>query len=312
MAVCGIALSPAGDVGKSSCPVRVCWGAAGLVHFYFDRIHRDWRVTLATLGTSDDRFGRRGLSTEYGSFIPELEKSQIPVIGRNVHDSAHFDFALFGDSHALSLAPLFDGVSKRHGLTGLVIATNGVSPFLLDEYDSSLTLAPQRSVLRWLQKSTLRMSVSLSVGIGNLTKVECCAAFCSVLTSLEEACVQRLWLFRQVPCQPLGDAYAQQIIASFRFPALVSLPRTSVEQYRRQVEIENALFNKRPVLRTLAVELVDTSGKCFDTKGYSRVLESGRALYRDDDHLSRKGAVELLGETVDYVMSRIAKERGAD
>jgi peptidoglycan/LPS O-acetylase OafA/YrhL len=250
---------------------------------------------------------------EYASFIPELENSRIPVIGHKVHDPGRFDFALFGDSHALSLAPLFDSVSKRHGLTGLVIATNGVSPFLLDEYDSSIDVGKRnRLFFEALAKNHIEDVCLVVRWDWQFNKRGMCGAFCSVLMSLEEAGVHRLWLFRQVPCQPLGDAYSQQIIASFRFPTLVSLPRTSVEQYRQQVEIENALFDKRPVLKTLAVELVDTSGKCFDTEGYSRVLESGRALYRDDDHLSRKGAAELLGETVHYVLSRIAKERAVD
>jgi peptidoglycan/LPS O-acetylase OafA/YrhL len=240
-------------------------------------------------------------NTQYESFINELETAQLPVVGQSHPPDGTVDFALFGDSHAVALAPLFDTVCKRHHLTGLVIAKRGVSPLPRTEDVGKRnelfleTLARRRIknvfiVARWDSYVTDAKS------IGDLT---------TMLKSMELRGVERVFLFRQVPCQPLGDSFSQHLLFSFRFPAFVNLRRTSAAAYRQQYARENSFFEKCRDCDRLEVELIDTAAGCFDQAGYCRVLESGRALYFDDDHVSNVGAEVLLNTVVDSVFSRM-------
>ena len=247
----------------------------------------------------------KSLDRRYGSYIHELETGQLPVIGRNNKNESRVDFALFGDSHAMALAPVFDLVSKRHSLRGFVIATDGISPFrLTDEISKRNEL-----FLELLSRERIKTVVVVVRWDYVLGKSGTLRALVAMLESMERVGVERVFLFRQVPCQPLGDAYRQQIVASFRFPGLVNLPRTSVKEYQDQLKVENRFFDKLPSFKSLDVDVVDTSTHSFDNTGYCRVLESGRALYYDDDHLSSFGAEVLLDETVESVLSGVVLKR---
>lgn len=251
-----------------------------------------------------------GSHLEFGSFIPELEENKLPRIGRVDEPARRPDFVLFGDSHALAFAPLFDVVSRRHGLTGLVVAANGISPILLNEYDPSINVRKRNELfLELLSREHIRDVCLVVRWDWQIEKEGTSIALSDLLKCMERSDVERVFLFRQVPCQPLGNAYTQQIVAAFRFPRIVTLPRTSVEQYQEQRNRESEFLGELPTFETLQIELVDTARRCFDPNGHSRVMESGRALYYDDDHLSRYGAEVLLDETVNSVVSRIAERR---
>ena len=246
----------------------------------------------------------RGLDPGYGCSVDELKTGRLPIIGQ-VNDDNGFDFAILGDSHAMALAAVFDQVSKQRHLQGFVLAANGMSPFRLDAE------ARERNelYLENLARHRIKNVVVIVRWDYLLAKCDTFNALVSWLESLQRLKVQRVFMLRQVPRQPLGDAYRQQIVASFRFPGLVTLPRTSAAEYQEQVKLEDGLFDRLPSFGPLAIELVDLSAHCFDEAGFSRVFESGRALYFDDDHLSKFGAEVLLYEAVDSMLSQMTPAR---
>src|SRR5579872_1007630 len=222
-----------------------------------------------------------GLNPKYESFIHELETDRIPVLGPHGATGKSVDFALFGDSHALVVAPLFDLVAERRGVTGLVVAQNGtpaVSIWPWDEVNKRNEL-----FLKVLTHKHIKNVCMVVRWDFLIDKSESSRRFRELINSMEKAGVEYVFVFRQVPRQPLDDSYSQQIVASYRFPRWVALPRISADEYKCQIERETQhFFRDLPDSATLQVEVIDTASHCFDESGLCRVLESGRALYYDD------------------------------
>ncbi|MCE9604634.1 MAG: acyltransferase [Planctomycetia bacterium] len=265
---------------------------------YPERIPANLRPLVSDLETTNFR---------YDLTLDELRTQGLPLLGRPDNASAKLDFILFGDSHAVALSELFHQVAERRNLRGTIIARNSIRLWYVNQ-EAKKRIA---LLLDLVQRERVK-NVCLVCRWDHYKRPdridESAAQLSSTLSALEAAGVERLFLFRQVPRQPSGEGINQQIYSVARFPAIAEVSGVSLEQYEFQAKTESGLFARLPTYDKLRVELIDTSRHMFDDAGRSRVVETGRSLYCDDDHLSNYGAERLLKEVVESVLGRIANK----
>ena len=210
-------------------------------------------------------------NTEYESFIDELQTGHLPLLGRNEPSAVSVDFALFGDSHAVALAPLFDIVARQHDLAGLVVARRGILVAKRDDISRRNQL-----FLDTLRRRRIKNVIIVGRWDAYVGSDESVVDLLAMLRLMENVGVECVFLFRQVPTQPFGSAFSQQIFLSVQFPSFFQLRSTSAKDYIPQFANESRFFEKLQDFQSLQVDVIDTSIHCFDETGKSRVVELGR------------------------------------
>jgi peptidoglycan/LPS O-acetylase OafA/YrhL len=269
------------------------------------------------------------------------------VIGaRKGEDSAAApDFAVLGDSHAMPMGAQLDSRAKSFGLNGIAFIRSGVAPIsglwkLTD--DESVIRENERSTSRILDsivKSKARniimigrwsaycegygkneiINIPSSWGImghlvvdaksGNPSPDDSARVMKKHLAAMvdyfKEAGIT-VWLIEQVP-EADQPRVARDYYLMERFPVLNSIEKdsTSIAEHRARQARADAVLES---MASTGVYVVDPTPSFFPP-GRSRLeLFDGRAIYRDDDHLTEYGAQKYIGPLLDQVYKKIAAQ----
>ncbi len=220
---------------------------------------------------------------------------------------------LWGDSHAVVLEPLMDELGRRWRV-GVYSVAREATPIV-----TQAAAEHNRLVLDFIGRHSLRFVFLVARWSGVYDQLLQDRPF---LISSEEwqyrqTALDRLlgqlkqlgcsvWIMKEVPAQPGGDAYRAQLVYSEIWPHWCRLETVSFEHYlqatrkSRHIVWTSALRNQARAL--------DPVQTCFDTSGRSRVRSGDRLFYFDDDHLTAEGARILLGPLWEPVFARIGTE----
>ncbi len=243
---------------------------------------------------------------QYNTDIDDLANARLRTLGIAAAPGEPLDFVLFGDSHALVPAQLFDQVAAERGLRGVIVATGG-TPIL--PFTASIQ---RRNTLLFdlLRDRKVKTVFVVARWENQYPRAATVTELAEILAAFQASGVEHVFVFRQAPLQTGGDGFAQHIFSTTQFGALGKLHRVSRQTYTRQRNLEDELFDRVRTTAPLPFELVDTVRDSFDDRGECRVLEAGRSLYLDDDHLSAHGTEILLQPIVTQLLSEIAPSDG--
>ena len=261
--------------------------------------------------------------------VEGITKEKLPLLGIP-GDGDHVDFLLWGDSHAIALAPCLDSAAREWGLSGRVAARSATIPLPglemaarksdLSSFNSRVLEFVHENdipevflVSRWLtylDRSATPGTNNLLVGdekSTGATEAEAAQAFrrClnETLRKLRENGT-RVWLMHQVPDQqhnPLSDHLACAIN-----PGRNPQPGSDIETCRDQSRWLYENF-----FQTAGEHLIilDTSDYCFDSSGHFITGQSGVSYFADQHHLSPTGARKLLHPMFDPIMEKLARKK---
>lgn len=299
-------------------------------------------VELATLVISShgyrSRFSNEVLSIVDGSEVPDgfltlpeqVKRGELPQLGENRLPNSNLDFVIWGDSHAVAVAPLVDRLAKKHQLSGVIAAQSGTVPLLgvwrpAEGVKGMTKRAWNQDVFQYLCDHPVRNIVLASRWAVNIngridgtmdslivdgeskarTPAESREAFVRALDRtlgpLEERGA-RIWILGQVPLQR-GNPPKRLFYAALEEKGVP-----------KGVTLQQHLDRQANVLKSFSqlkngFTYLDPVPYCFDTAGYSRIGDGGKSFYFDDNHLSPRGAEALLEDLLDEAFAKMAAEK---
>lgn len=237
----------------------------------------------------------------------EIDAGNLPPLGvRN--PTATPSFALWGDSHADALVPVFDELAKRNGATGVALTRGATPPLATDGIeivqrgpypnDREFTRAAVRQIVRCripVVVLAARWSGYLSCDIRIAgksiegTREKCDAIASSVKETigvLKANGTHTIWILREVPAQPFMVPRALGLHALRQLPLPRGTARADYEQYSGQLnELLATLSDDR-------VHVLDIASPILDNPD-GLITADGKPLYVDMSHLSATGALWL-------------------
>lgn len=217
-------------------------------------------------------------------------KPDLPVRGK---PSARNTVLLWGDSHAMSLAPVLDRLAQENGIRLVQLTHNASAPLLSWGYKDGVKLFTSDDFKRKWADLALKEAASLKPRA--IFLVGFWQEYCR--PSFTEELAQTIASFHQLDIEVivvgdnpslLGDPWRKLNLAQ-RF-SFISLPKTVSEAKHQQ---DNALVYR--AIATLAakshVKFIDLAPEIF--KWQTMVSSEGVPYYFDDDHLSEAGAILL-------------------
>lgn len=238
--------------------------------------------------------------------VAKIERGEICTLGNT--SNAAPDFLLWGDSHALALAPAFSNIAEQKSRAGWFVGKNACPPLLgVERYDSHHKCVPyNEAVTRFIQQHKEIRTVILAgrwglhangprygresgkpaiispQGMsGNRAALQ--QGLESTLQFLTQRDIKVIFI-TDVPEIGWGVPSALGRAAWFGHEAPTG-PILAAYQVRQQPvnEILHALSANYPLRVVDVMPLFCPADRC-------RVEEGGMPLYRDDDHLSVQGA----------------------
>lgn len=225
------------------------------------------------------------------------------------------ELLLWGDSHALAMADLFDELGKKHGVRVVLAAEAGVAPlpgtFPSDKGEKAMAIPD--SVWRYLDTSEIRHVVFVAKwplyffgrgdgerdrlvdepGTPGSSPASAVAIFerrfRELLESLGES-GRKAWVMRPIAMQPrsVPETLAQLRSRGKDLNALALPASAFLEQVGPTDDVLAASMDGT------AAQLLDPAPYFLDGSGRYRMAQDGRSLYRDRDHLSSFGARQLI------------------
>lgn len=260
------------------------------------------------------------IEREYESDVSAATARMLPCVGQ---DRSKTDFLVWGDSHAVALAPLFDDMSREHGITGRIAAKSGTPPILgtwtdfaskeecLEWNEAVIALIEEERVknvilvARWaayvegMYEDPNPQVLLLRDNKSSVTKLidsqfVMRTRMGETIEKLREMGV-KIWVLGQVPFQfsnPRRELIRAEILG------LKSPIGTTKDQHRsRQRNVVLILE------RLEGFDFIDLATHCFDENGVSRLRDVEGCFYFDDDHLSPHGARMLLEKPIRAMFS---------
>uniref|UniRef100_A0A7C4LMI2 Acyltransferase n=1 Tax=Schlesneria paludicola TaxID=360056 RepID=A0A7C4LMI2_9PLAN len=224
---------------------------------------------------------------------------------------------VWGDSHAMAVLPAVDALCRRQGIRG-VAATHSATAPILDWISPSphglreeaipfnaavLDFVRQHRVPQVLLVARWSWYVSTppEQPPGTDSAAILRARLDATLKALQAAGA-RVTLMKEVPCQaadvPRALAKAALIGADLQGVAV------SLDQHRQHTGAANRLLDS---LARPGVTVVDPVPLFVDEQGRCRAERDGRALYRDEHHLSVFGARQLVPWLEMQLVPRLAR-----
>jgi peptidoglycan/LPS O-acetylase OafA/YrhL len=189
--------------------------------------------------------------------LPQARAGQLPSLG--VHDTSKpIDLLLWGDSHAMAVAPVIDVLCREHGWRGARATRSGLLPLLGEELSAGTDMVLQNDVILDLVR-TQRVPRVLLVGRWDIhldkpgSVVVVRQHLHDTLRALQEVGAQ-VWLLRQVPRPgwnvPRGLAAAARW--GFEDPRNLTLPLSRhEEEFHQQDLLFEGLTDLFPNVRVL-------------------------------------------------------------
>ncbi len=233
----------------------------------------------------------------------EIRDGRLETIGARSTESKPA-FALFGDSHAAALVPLFDHMAKVRGLTGVAVCRCGTFPIpdagvANPSIDHEFPVAAVERLERDGIPCVIIASPWSAYASGDIVvdgrKIETDEEKAAVLKRALRRTVDRLlrggtkiiWLVRQVPIQRF------HVPRQFAFDAVRGRPLSaglSREEQDRDLGVAD------DILRSCEgehVRILDVPEAMRRLTGEDLLTTDGFPIYCDDDHLSMRGALAL-------------------
>lgn len=217
-------------------------------------------------------------------------KPELPIRGRT---SAHNTVLLWGDSHAMSLAPVLDQLAREHNIRLVQLTHNASAPLLSWGYKDGVKLFTSDDFKRKWADLALKEVASLkprAIFLVGFWQEYCRPSFPEELT-------KTIAKFHQLDIDVifvgdnpslLGDPWRQLSLAQ-RF-SFIPTPTTVSKAKHEQ---ENALVY-RAIAKLPAndhLKFIDLAPEIFKWQMF--VSSEGMPYYFDDDHLSEAGAMLL-------------------
>jgi peptidoglycan/LPS O-acetylase OafA/YrhL len=230
----------------------------------------------------------------------QVEMDQLPKLG----EGGPLTFAVWGDSHAMALAPGFDLAARRLKRCGVLLAHSSTAP-LLDYQDTTQkfglgTQAPafNREVFAYLKRHQIRRVIL----VGKWTGYQPHGFYPSLASTLQQLKDQgmRVDLILQVPLHQLDVPRA--LAFQKRYPKLWGEAGTTSARYaNRSNPLRTWLRDNAPW-----VHVIDLGTELFGPSGQAILEHQGQALYRDEGHLSRYGS-ERMAPRLEAILSEAAQ-----
>ncbi len=234
---------------------------------------------------------------EQQSYLLDLDRARagaFPLIGRTGADRP-LDILVWGDSHASAAMPVIEALCADHGLRGATAMYAGTAPligFRSNGLPGQKSLAFNDAVLahvRDRRPAHVLLAAKWGGYIDQHGDIQVVRAGLERTLHALDATGARVWILRQVPKprthvpRSLGVA-----ILHGRDPGRLAIPQEDhLRDKRRQDPLFAGLAEAFPFTRVL-----DPAPLFAEDAGY-RLSLAGEALYCDDSHLSRAGALAL-------------------
>lgn len=241
-----------------------------------------------------------------------ISPAELPTLGRQSSKSQGIDFFIWGDSHGMALSNCFDEIANELNLTGKAALMHGSPPLPgVASAHQTERLKLKREILRSIEelKPANLILVAYWQGYNNIFS----ANDSSVDPKLEQKHFQELitfcsknsislWIVKQVPKTQEPAAAAEILKFALGRTNYVSNERKSLADHKTSSEDIELVFRE---LNRDVVRFVDPSRLLFDSNQETINYSSGRALYRDQHHLSRWGA-ERIKPIIEEMLREVA------
>ena len=258
----------------------------------------------------------------------QLRNGDIPMFGvpEDTVAPGGAPFLLWGDSHAMTWTELIDVVGHSVGRRGYAALHGGTPPLPglsrlgmpdCKEFNSEVLQQIDRLgirdvilVSRWSvyvvgysdadPKADGRSNSDLylsDTGPFGQSAEQSLDALCRSVKALAEEMKNRdvrVWLVRQVPVQStvVAEAAVRNMLLGWELNEIEGTTRSAHQA--QQLPIERFYSTSDTALRTTGGGVIDPAELFFDDRGDSILLQGGKYLFKDDDHLSKWGAMRLL------------------
>lgn len=253
-------------------------------------------------------------------------------------------FLLWGDSHALAVAEVFDHLASSRKICGAVAARPGTIPVtFVDRWVKSLSVGDEvatfnDNVVDYVIDSAIPMVVLAarwSVYVEGYSSIDSESAtsrdrfgilirdaittekspvsaaaalerrLSEMITRLRESGVETIVLLEQIPEQDIPSP-ARKWFFHRRHPWLVSFPAygSCIEVHLERQKRIDEIFS-RLMHNNPSVLVLSPRAYCFDEEGHSILTANGFSCYRDNDHVSRTGAKAVLAPMIDQLLDTI-------
>lgn len=236
--------------------------------------------------------------------LPMLGVSN-PVVGQNL------DFVLWGDSHCMKTVDTIDDLAKTLKLTGTAICTTWVPPlpnvYLKNRNAPELTMQRQKDVIQLLDDIRPKNLVLIArwseylagreVVLGDKKTINSHESppqiFKRNLNELVGFCGKRkikLWILKQVPEAREPQMARDWFLFSMGMRATPPDRSTTFAMHRKRQAMTDTIFSS---FTSGQISLIDPSKLLFTDQNELITHKNGRALYRDSNHLTRPGVLQI-------------------
>ncbi|MES2598338.1 MAG: acyltransferase family protein [Verrucomicrobiota bacterium] len=227
--------------------------------------------------------------------LPQAVAGELPHLGF-ADASKPIDLLLWGDSHAMAVAPVIDRLCRDHRWRAAQATRSALLPLLGETLPADTPSASQNEVILNLIR-TRRIPRVLLVGRwdihlqkpGSMESVR--QHLHTTLRALQESGTQ-VWIMRQVP-RP-GWNVPRGLAAAVRWgtqdPRSMSIPLT---QHQEEFQRQDPLFANLSTLFPNVHVLDPTPHFLNESKTACLTSKDGLSWYSDDDHLTSTGSTQL-------------------
>ena len=224
--------------------------------------------------------------------VEEVQQHQLPGFGTgNLQGSVRC--LLWGDSHAMAIAPVFQQMAEEHDQRCVVATRSSTAPLLNFVSGMSETVATSvqfnHEVLNFIRRA--RVQEVVLVGRWSGYRFQSPASrlkfFEDTIAAVHQAGA-RVSIMLQVPEYPF-DVPRKLARLSVEGRDITAI-RKSLDDHRAQFQAQYDFFSK---LADGQIRLIDPAPLLADQTGWCRLEFDGRALYRDRHHLTAEGAAIL-------------------
>lgn len=213
----------------------------------------------------------------------EVRRGQVAELGFT--NSPDFDLVLWGDSHAMAVAPVINDLCRKYSLHGALTVDHGTAPvaFAIDRAGQDLAHA----VLDLITRRHIRIVIMAARWDLYLTRPQFKQSLMfTVQTALRSGA--RVYVLKDVP-YPGFDA--PRFVAIYAMHGMdLSRLGTSVSAYSGLTKPMDDIFNQ---LSKMGATVLDPTTYFMNADGLYGVVKDDQVLYWDKDHLTVEGAAML-------------------
>lgn len=257
------------------------------------------------------------LAVRYDTSPIDFNLDELPLLG---DPKVEPSFLVWGDSHAIALAPAIDEVALQFGISGRLVARGGAPP-LIDAWRGDTSTAGRDSGLRWSANvlesmhthewEAILVIAGWQIYVYETGLVDAQSESVSTDTAAEVLARQlhrtaaampssgRIFWLQPAPRQTTDLARALRNQALYTWSSEVREGLTR-EQYQEQMaEISQAFRSLADLPQHTWIEV---TSKFFNEHGAARLFDDAEFCYIDDNHVSPAGARLYFGDAIREIM----------